>query len=322
MASTSLVLTIAPPLFSSALKKKTMTTEPSVKLRRRCSGKEEVLLEGMPPEYYDDEWQARQREKTKELRRMQREEEEEEERKIEEYREIGLRLKEFPEEDLRKARKLVSSFITAAEEVEERIEEAAEKGELDELVLMIIWNRLDLARRDDEKDAIRSLDLLYRRVEVSLQVIGLKVNPYIFGSFQTEILKRQASPAMKLLNDLLNMHDGFGDDAWLKDCRKRMAETFPREDPFSILMPPGFDIDMHQGPLRSLVETDNSLLRVDFVREVDALLHEVRLIEEDEEEAGKKGDPEAIARKLKQQEKKRTIRQVEALLDLALNSKW
>ncbi|CAF2377690.1 unnamed protein product [Brassica napus] len=120
---------------------------------------------------------------------------------------------------------------------------------------------------------------------------------------------------MKLLNDLLNMHDGFGDDAWLKDCRKRMAETFPREDPFSILMPPGFDIDMHQGPLRSLVETDNTLLRVDFVREVDALLHEVRLIEEDEEEAGKKGDPEAIARKLKQQEKKRTIRQVEALLD-------
>ncbi|XP_048612456.1 protein PALE CRESS, chloroplastic-like isoform X1 [Brassica napus] len=257
------------------------------------------------------EWQARQREKTKELRWMQREEEEEEERKIEEYREIRLRLKEFPEEDLRKARKLVSSFITAAEEVEERIEEAAEKGELDELVLMIIWNRLDLARRDDEKDAIRSLDLLYRRVEV----IGLKVNPYIFGSFQTEILKRQASPAMKLLNDLLNMHDGFGDDAWLKDCRKRMAETFPREDPFSILMPPGFDIDMHQVPLRSLVETDNTLLRVDFVREVDALLHEVRLIEEDEEEAGKKGDPEAIARKLKQQEKKRTIRQVEALLD-------
>ena len=177
----------------------------------------------------------------------------------------------------------------------------------------------------------------------------------IFGSFQTEILKRQASPAMKLLNDLLNMHDGFGDDSWLKDCRKRMAETFPREDPFSILMPPGFDIDMvppfcpfsfpcclaylsakkkymnqircvcsikdrYGRPLRQT--TPFWVLRVDFVREVDALLHEVRLIEEDEEEAGKKGDPEAIARKLKQQEKKRTIRQVEALLDLALNLKW
>uniref|UniRef100_A0A1J3C731 Protein PALE CRESS, chloroplastic n=1 Tax=Noccaea caerulescens TaxID=107243 RepID=A0A1J3C731_NOCCA len=316
MVATLLALTCASPLFSprpvsARVGLKTLlTTEPSIstaKFLSRCSGKDgeqEVLLEGMPPEYYDDEWQARQREKTKELRRMQREEEEEEERKIEEYREIGTRLKEFPEQDLRKARKLVSSFITAAEEVEERIEEAAEKGELDELVLMIIWNRLDLARRDDEKDAIRSLDLLYRRVE-------------------TEILKRQASPAMKLLNDLLNMHDGFGDDAWLKDCRKRMAETFPREDPFSILMPPGFDIDMHQGPLRPPIETDNTLLRVDFVREVDALLHEVRI--EEDEVAGKEGeglDPEAIAIKLKQQEKKRTISQVEAILDLALNLKW
>ncbi|CAH2057595.1 unnamed protein product [Thlaspi arvense] len=313
MAATSLALACASPLFRSrpvSARVATLSTEPSIstaKFLRRCSGKDggqEVLLEGMPPEYYDDEWQARQREKTKELRRMQREEEEEEERKMEEYREIGMRLKEFPEQDLRKARKLVSSFIRAAEEVEERIEEAAEKGELDELVLMIIWNRLDLARRDDEKDAIRSLDLLYRRVE-------------------TEILKRQASPAMKLLNDLLNMHDGFGDDAWMKDCRKRMTETFPREDPFSILMPPGFDIDMHQGPLRPPVETDNTLLRVDFVREVDALLQEVRITEEVEEEAGEKGlEPEAIARKLKQQEKKRTIRQVEAILDLALNLKW
>uniref|UniRef100_A0A2P2KYC6 Protein PALE CRESSic-like n=1 Tax=Rhizophora mucronata TaxID=61149 RepID=A0A2P2KYC6_RHIMU len=73
---------------------------------------------------------------------------EEEERKIEEYREISMRLKGYPEEDVIKARKLVSSFITAAEEVEEKIEEAAEKGELTELVLMVIWNRLDLARRD------------------------------------------------------------------------------------------------------------------------------------------------------------------------------
>lgn len=30
----------------------------------------------------------------------------------------------------------------------QKIEEAAERGELDELVLMVIWNRLDLARRD------------------------------------------------------------------------------------------------------------------------------------------------------------------------------
>ncbi|KAJ6723546.1 PROTEIN PALE CRESS CHLOROPLASTIC [Salix koriyanagi] len=212
---------------------------------------QEKLLEGMPKEYYDEEWQAQQREKTKELERLRKHEDDEEERMVENYREIGIRLNGYPEEDVKKAKKLVSSFIRAEEEVEEKIEEAAEKGELTELVLMVIWNRLDLARRDDEKDAIRSLDLLYRRVE-------------------TEILKREATPAMRLLNDLLNMHDGFNDDEWMKECRKRMIDTFPREDPFSILAPPGFDIDQHTGPVRPPLEADDILLRVDFVREVDA----------------------------------------------------
>ncbi|XP_028773883.1 protein PALE CRESS, chloroplastic-like isoform X1 [Neltuma alba] len=267
---------------------------------RRCvdKEKEEVLLEGMPKEYYDDEWQAQQRERTKELQRLRKQEEEEEERKIEEYREIGMRLKEYPEEDVIKARKLVSSLIRAAEEVEEKIEEAAEKGELTELVLMVIWNRLDLARRDEEKDAVRSLDLLYRRVE-------------------TEILKREASPAMRLLNDLLIMHDGINEQEWLKNCKKRMVDTFPREDPFSILVPQGFDIDKHEGPIRPPIEDDDVLLRVDFIREVDELLQEVR--SEQEEVHNEPGfDPESVANRLKQQEKQRTIHQVEALLDLAI----
>ncbi|KAH7577501.1 hypothetical protein ACOSQ2_001589 [Xanthoceras sorbifolium] len=269
---------------------------------RRCVNKEETLLEGMPKEYYDDEWQARQREKTKELHRLRREEEEEEEKKIEEYREIGMRLKGYPQEEVIKARKLVSSFIRAEEEVEEKIEEAAEKGELTELVLMVIWNRLDLARRDEEKDAIRSLDLLYRRVE-------------------TEILKREATPAMRLLNDLLYMHDGFDDEGWLKECKKHMVNTFPREDPFTILMPAGFDIDKHQGPLRPPPEVDDPLLRIDFVREVDALLKEVRS-EENEAQSAQGLDPESVASRLKQMEKQRTIRKVETLLDLAINLKW
>lgn len=82
----------------------------------------------------------------------------------------------------------------------------------------------------------------------------------------------------------------------------------------------------HQGPLRppTETETDNTLLRVDFVREVDALLQEVRI--EEDAGAGNKGeeglDPEAIALKLKRQEKQRTIRQVEAILELAINLKW
>lgn len=214
----------------------------------------------MPSHYYDDEWQAQQREKTKELHRRRREEEEEEERKIEEYREVGMRLKGYPEEDVRKARILVSSFIRAVDEVEE-----------------------------------------------------------------TEILKREATPAMRLLNDLLITYDGFNFDEWLNKCKKIMSDTFPREDPYSILVPPGFesfDLDKHQGPWRPSLEIeDNTLLRVDFVREVDELLQEVRL-EQDEEENEQELDPESVANKLKQQEKQQTIRQVEALLDLAISLKW
>ncbi|TYI68368.1 hypothetical protein E1A91_D08G084900v1 [Gossypium mustelinum] len=243
------------------------TTSPSKTVLRRCMNQEEQLLEGMPKEYYDDEWQARQREKTKELHRRRREEEEEEERKVEEYREIGMRLKGYLQEDVVRARKLVSSFIRAEEEVEE-----------------------------DEKDAIRSLDLLYRRVE-------------------------EASPAMRLLNDLLNMHDGFDNEGWLKECKKRMVETFPREDPFCILVPAGFDIDKHHGPLSLPAEADDVLLRVDFIREVDALLQEVRS-EQNEAQTPDGLDPESVAVKLKEHERKRTIRQVETLLDLAINLQW
>ncbi|KAJ4967916.1 hypothetical protein NE237_014617 [Protea cynaroides] len=274
---------------------------PSRSVLLKTKNSEEQELYGLPKEYHDDEWQAQQREKTKELHRRRQEEDEEEQRKIEEYREIGSRLRGYPEEEVRKARKLVSSLIRAAEEVEEKIEEAAEKGALTELVLRVIWNRLDLARRDDEKDAIRSLDLLYRRIE-------------------TEILKREATPAMRLLNDLLNLHDGLNDERWLKQCRKRMLDTFPQEDPFSIIVPVGFDIDKHHGQLRLPPEPDDVLLRVDFVREVDALLQEVRSQPSLEYNA-RQLDPDSVAVRLKHQEKQRTIRQVEALLDLAVTLK-
>jgi hypothetical protein len=46
---------------------------------------------------------------------------------------------------------------------------------------------------------------------------------------------------MRLLNDLLIMYDGFAFHEWLKKCKKIMTDTFPREDPYSILVPPGFE---------------------------------------------------------------------------------
>uniref|UniRef100_A0A7C9D458 Uncharacterized protein n=1 Tax=Opuntia streptacantha TaxID=393608 RepID=A0A7C9D458_OPUST len=126
---------------------------------------------------------------------------------------------------------------------------------------------------------------------------------------------------MRLLNDLLIMHDGFDDERWLKECKKRMIEMFPREDPFSIIVPTGFDIDKHEGPLRPPMEADDVLLRVDFVREVAELLQEVRA-EQREVQSAQGLDPESVAARLKQQEKQQTIRQVESLLKLAINLQW
>ena len=43
---------------------------------------------------------------------------------------------------------LCSLYNVIACSFSQKIEEAAEKGELNELVLLVIWTRLDLARRD------------------------------------------------------------------------------------------------------------------------------------------------------------------------------
>jgi hypothetical protein len=60
---------------------------------------------------------------------------------------------------------------------------------------------------------------------------------------------------------------------------------------------------------------------VDFVREVDELLKEVRAVEDkNKQQIG--FDPESVAYMLKQQEKMQTMRQVESLLDLASSLKW
>ena len=67
------------------------------------------------------EWQAWPWEKTKELHGRRQQEEGVEEGKVKEYREMGTHLKGYPEEYVRKALRLVSSFIRASEEVVEVI---------------------------------------------------------------------------------------------------------------------------------------------------------------------------------------------------------
>ena len=58
-----------------------------------------------------------QREKTKELHRRHQPEEEKNKRKVEEFRKISARLKGYPDEDVRKAQRLVSTFKLSSEQL-------------------------------------------------------------------------------------------------------------------------------------------------------------------------------------------------------------
>lgn len=66
---------------------------------------------------------------------------------------------------------------------------------------------------------------------------------------------------------------------------------------------------------------DDIILRVDFVREVDSFLQEVRS-EWETAQSTRRLDAESVATTLKLQEKQRAIRQVVSLLDLAINLTW
>ena len=40
---------------------------------------------------------------------------------------------------------------------------------------------------------------------------------------------------MILLNDLLNIHDGFDDEGWMKECKKHVVDTFLERIYFAFL---------------------------------------------------------------------------------------
>lgn len=69
------------------------------------------------------------------------------------------------------------------------------------------------------------------------------------------------------------------------------------------------------------MEADDLLLRIDFIREVDTLLKEVQIPETDGSNI-EAFDPQSVATRLKEQEKKKVIRQVITLLDLAIKLSW
>lgn len=253
------------------------------------------------PNIMNEEWQKERRKETEELRKKRELEAEEEAVKTENYRQISKRMEGFAEEEIKEAKALVASFIMAGEDIEEKIQEATENGKLNKLVLLVIYNRLELARYDDQKHIVQALDLLFRRIEA-------------------EMLRKESSPAMQFLDELLNLHDGTNHEDWLRKCRQTMMKTFPREDAFSFLAPQGFDLQSHQGPIDMPIEED-LLLRVDFLRETNAFLAEI-LAARPKEETVEGMDPQSVAILLSQQQKENAIQQVRDLLKLAVELKW
>ncbi|KAL3691968.1 hypothetical protein R1sor_005619 [Riccia sorocarpa] len=249
----------------------------------------------------DEGWENRMLRENKERDLQRQKDEDEELLKEAEYRAIGQQLQGYPAEEVRHAKKLVSSLIRAGSVVEEMIVDSADNNELTPLVLLVIKNRLELARHDDERDAVQALDLLYRRIE-------------------SEMLSREAPIALHFLNELLNLHDGFSREEWLQRSRQAMLQMFPPEDAFTFLGPPGFDLYNHHGPIEMPEEEEEALLRIDFIREVDNLLEELESAPEMKPVTGY--DPGSIALRLRQEEKKRAIQQVRELRNLAATLKW
>lgn len=64
----------------------------------------------------------------------------------------------------------------------QEIEKAAERGELTELVLMVIWNRLDVARRDVCKASVLN------HVTYSYRLYRLFISMYNSGSYSLHLL--------------------------------------------------------------------------------------------------------------------------------------
>ncbi|XP_002989795.2 protein PALE CRESS, chloroplastic [Selaginella moellendorffii] len=270
----------------------------STRARASRMTKEEFLARPI-----DEEWEKARRQETADLERRRREEDEEEVRLALEYRRIGSSLKNYPQEEVNKARRLVANLIKSGEEIEEMIVEAGDNEELTPLLLLVIKSRLELARQDDEREAVEALDLLHRRVEY-------------------EIMKRQASPSMRLLNELLNLHDGTDDTEWLRKARHRMLKAFPPEHAFTILAPRGFDLSSHHGPIDAPVEGDDDdvLLRIDFIREVNQLVKEVEAQIHSHEVEDL--DTDAVALRLRLEDKKRNLQYVKDLLEVAIALKW
>ncbi|GBG61788.1 hypothetical protein CBR_g23747 [Chara braunii] len=216
------------------------------------------------------------------IKKMHDYEEDEDDTRTRKLREMSRTALKFPEEDVKKAKHLIANLIKSGDEIEENIVEAADNGLLNEIVLYVIKRRLELARLD------------------------------------SEMLSRMASPALQFLNELMHMKEGESHAQWQRDVKKRMQETFCPENLRGLM---AMGITMSEDGRVEIPEDDNSILRFDFLQEIDNLLAETAGAV-DPVALGELGmDGRSVAFRLQQEERLRIINQVKELRRLAIELK-
>ncbi|CAI7742528.1 unnamed protein product [Closterium sp. NIES-54] len=186
-------------------------------------------------------------------------------------RSFGERAQEMDPEELRLARQRVADLIRAGDDVEQEIVRLGREGALNDALILVIQNRLNFARHDNERHVVQCLDLLLRRIEAEREA-------------------QQATPALRLLNTLLHLADDLsadistsGYDQWQREARDAMRAVFLPEDPFTVVMPMvnGTGAPSASTPWNDLGGTadsgasmgaESTLLRIDFIRELEELL--------------------------------------------------
>ncbi|GJP78013.1 hypothetical protein CLOP_g8346 [Closterium sp. NIES-67] len=108
-------------------------------------------------------------------------------------RSFGERAQEMDPEEIRLARQRVADLIRAGDDVEQEIVRMGREGFLTDTLILVIQNRLNFARHDNERHVVQCLDLLLRRIEAEREA-------------------QEATPALRLLNTLLHLADDLSAD--------------------------------------------------------------------------------------------------------------
>ncbi|GAB4814994.1 hypothetical protein N2152v2_002040 [Parachlorella kessleri] len=107
---------------------------------------------------------------------------------------------------LRRKSQLLMDIMDSGEQVEERIQQ--HQDDIDGDMLQLLTKRIELASALQQNEAVEGLQLLYRRLKA-------------------EVDRKAATPAMRLLDDLLNILDPSTEDSSPVDADSDQADDVP-----------------------------------------------------------------------------------------------